>query len=208
MLRRARLADVLVPGTHPDTWQRTRRCAEERGLTWALGVHPWFLTEVRDIPLDGAFAVGECGLDGARPDMELQRRVLRVHLELAREHGLPVLLHCVRAHAVLLEELRAFAPLRGLMHSYSGSAEMVPDFVRLGLSISFGGVLTWPGAKKAKKAALEVPLDHLFVESDGPDQAVQSRRGGRSEPADVHEVAAAVLALRGEGVLPGWRHLA
>ncbi|HJN74512.1 MAG TPA: TatD family hydrolase [Myxococcota bacterium] len=204
--RAAGVDGVLIPGTHPSTWARTRACAEEHGLSWALGVHPWFLADFDDIPLQGACAVGECGLDGTRPRMQRQRAVLRRQLELAKDWGLPVLLHCVRAHVALLEMLRPFAPLSGLMHSYSGSAELVPAFSELGLCFSFGGAVTWTEARRPRRAAAVVPLERLFVESDGPGQAPQSRRGGRSEPSDVVEVIEALEQLRGEGLVRE-RHL-
>ena len=196
--RAAGVSQVLIPGTGSTTWERTRRCAEEHGLAWAIGVHPWFLEEVGELPLEGAAAVGEIGLDRTRPELHRQRRVLRAQLAQARDWGLPVVLHCVKAHAWLLEELRPFAPLRGLLHSWSGSAEQVPPFLELGLCFGFGGVLTWPEAKKARRAALAVPAGRLFVESDGPDQPVASRRPGRSEPLDVVEVVEALERLRGE----------
>ena len=194
--RAAGLSDVLIPGTSSATWDRTRACAEKYGFSYAIGVHPWFVEDVGELPLRGASAVGEIGLDRGRPDMARQREVLVAQLAQAKDHGLPVILHCVRAHAVLLEELRPFAPLGGILHSWSGSAEMVPAFAAMGLSFGFGGVVTWPNAKRWRRSVLAVPEGRLCFESDGPDQAIEARRGGRSEPADVIVVREVIEALR------------
>ena len=152
-------------------------------------------------------AIGECGLDKSTGRLSLQIRLLREQLQVARELDLPVLLHCVKAHGALLSLLQEVGPLQGVMHSYSGSPEMVPAFAKLGLCFSFGGVLSWEGAKKPKLALQRVPPGRLLVESDGPDQPLSRRQGQtapkdqRSEPADVEDIAAIARAL---GAEPGW----
>jgi len=112
---------------------------------------------------------------------------------------LPLVIHVLRAHDVapaILREERAFE-VGGVMHSYSGSAELVKIYGGLGLRCSFTGAVTWPGARKPVRAAQAVPLDQLLVESDGPDQAPASRRGQRNEPAAVVEVIAGLAAAHG-----------
>lgn len=214
VLRRAQAAgvtDILVPGTHPETWACTASASQYPGVHTALGLHPWFITGREDpaalrprlreaVAIHGAVAIGECGLDKPKGNLPLQTRLLRPQLLLARALDLPVLLHCVKAHGPLLALLQDVGPLRGVLHSYSGSPEMVPAYAKLGLHFSFGGILTWPEAKKAKLALQQVPPGRLMLESDGPDQALQRRRGqsgpaGRSEPADVAEIAAQAAAL-------------
>lgn len=209
----AGVARVVVPGTSPRTWDRTRAVCERHGMcALALGLHPWFLGELseeeedaalRALPevLAGAVALGECGLDGAvarrgGASMERQERTLRAQLRIARDLELPVLLHCVKAHGRLLALLQE-TPVRGLLHGYSGSAEMVPRYLDLGLDFAFGGPITWPEAKRPVAALLAVPLERLHLESDGPDQAPAPFRGQRSEPAHLKHIAARVRELKG-----------
>ena len=191
---------IVVPGVDPATWGRLRALAAEFGWSYAVGTHPHALARGRAVPSEPgtAVAIGECGLDG-RIDVPMaeQVEVLNAHLALAREASLPVLLHCVQAHEALLATLRAWAPLRGVMHGYSGGEARVAEYVRLGLHLSFGGPLTWPSARRPVAAMARVPLERLLAESDAPDQAPFPHRG-RSEPAMLPLVVAAMERIRGQ----------
>ncbi|MEY3209901.1 MAG: hypothetical protein RIT28_382 [Pseudomonadota bacterium] len=214
---RAGVRRVVVPGVDPASWDRARRCRDRAPnlLRLGFGLHPWALrgldAAARSQALDalpraledGAIAVGECGLDGrvAReggPSLDEQAVILSAQLDLAQARGLPVILHCVRAHGALLALLKARGgPVPGVLHSYSGPAELVPDFVRLGLYLSFGGQVTNPKAVKVHKAVAVTPAARLLVESDGPDQPPFPRITQRSEPADVARLAGVMAELRG-----------
>jgi TatD DNase family protein len=214
---RAGVHRVVVPGVSPASWDRARRCRDRHPnlIRLAFGLHPWALRGLNAadrfwaldaLPQaldDGAIAVGECGLDGriAReggPSLAEQAVILSDQLDLARERGLPVILHAVRAHGALLTLLRSRdGPVPGVLHSYSGPAELVPDFVRLGLYLSFGGQVTNPEATKVHKAVRVTPAARLVVESDGPDQPPFPRITQRSEPADVARLAGVMATLRG-----------
>lgn len=209
--RRAREAGVdrfLVPGTDAAQWPALRRLAATRGWRFALGTHPWRLPAttgpagenpaVLPDDLTGAAAVGECGLDAAIPvPLEAQTAVLHAHLALARDAGLPVILHCVRAHDRLLAVLREFGPLRGVVHSYSGGADRVDAYVALGLHLSFGGAITWERARRPVDSLRRVPLHRLLLETDAPDQCPRPHHG-RSEPAHLPLILAAAEGHRGE----------
>jgi TatD DNase family protein len=169
---------VLVPGVSRESWDALRRRALANRWLYAVGTHPERLKDAKDpVPCGaiGAVAIGECGLH--RPSevpMERQSAVLLGHLELARSLDLPVILHCVRAHDVLPVILRTFcgkSKLRGVLHSYSGGADMVAVYASFGLHLSFGGAITWPNARRPIEALRRVSLQHLLLESDGPDQA-------------------------------------
>lgn len=214
---RAGVHRVVVPGVSPASWDRARRCRDRHPnlIRLAFGLHPWALRGLNAadrfwaldaLPQaldDGAIAVGECGLDGriAReggPSLAEQAVILSDQLDLARERGLPVILHAVRAHGALLSLLKTRGGLvPGVLHSYSGPAELVSDFVRLGLYVSFGGQVTNPKATKVHKAVRVTPAARLVVESDGPDQPPFPRITQRSEPADVARLAGVMAELRG-----------
>lgn len=126
------------------------------------------------IALHRPVAVGECGLDRARADrvpLEAQRRALQVHLEVARAHDLPVILHVVRAHGAALDTLNQYAPLRGVLHGFGGSWEVAERYLSLGLMLGFGASLHRAGAKRAKEAFRRVPADRFTLETDAPDQS-------------------------------------
>lgn len=196
----AGVAGVLVPGMVEGQWPRLRALARAHGWRFGVGTHPQCLPESRAVPtdLDGASAIGECGLDGPTPvPMDEQVRVLEGHLALARASSLPLILHCFRAHGVMLATLKRWAPVRGVVHSYSGGAALVPEYVACGLHVSFAGPITWENARKPVEALRAVPRHRLLAETDAPDQCPRPHRG-RSEPAHLVDVVAAMERLRGE----------
>ena len=221
----AGIVAVVIPGVEPAGWDRLlvsaarlRESAPFVGFHTALGIHPQALPEIgsgRDTDhcdqLErrvlaapaGMVAIGECGLDfgvevEAGAPRARQIAVLSAHLALARRTGLPLLLHCLRAHAVLLELLRAAPVPPSILHSWSGSAELAALFCRAGHYISFAGSVTLPRARRPLDAARAVPADRLLLETDSPDQTPFTRRPARNEPAFLIEVATAVAAARGE----------
>ena len=222
MLARAWAAGVegiLVPAIGPEAWEALLALPRsDRRLQVALGIHPQLLPQLpeeQDGPalerLDGllgsggAVAVGECGLDGpsaAGASMERQLRVLDAHARLARRHGLPLLVHCQKAHPALEEWLaRAQLPDAGMvLHSYSGGPGRVGACVARGCHLSFAGPVSWPEARKPVETLRLTPRERLLVESDAPDQAPAPYRGGRNEPGFLVRVVEAVAAALGEPV--------
>ncbi len=214
MFARARAAGVtgmLVPAIRPATWERVRALAGN-DVRIGLGIHPQIVPELAPGEIldadalaaaaEGAAAVGECGLDGGTANMELQERLFRAHIRAARAARKPLVIHVLRAHDAaprILREERAHE-VGGVMHSYSGGAALVPVYRDLGLAFSFAGPVTYAGARKPLEAARAVPAELLLAETDAPDQAPASRRGGRSEPAYVAEVIAGLAAARGQTV--------
>jgi TatD DNase family protein len=218
VLARARAAgvtDIVVPGIGPDGWAPLAAYARATpGVHAAAGIHPQLLPELdpRDDPRvlaeieaalarGGVVAVGECGLDGpsveAGAPMERQVAVLRAHLRFAARSGLPVILHCLRAHEPLLALLAEEpVPAGGVLHSYSGSADQVRAYAPFGLHFSFAGPVTYERARKPLEAARAVPRDRLLVETDAPDQTPRPHRG-RNEPAFLPGIAAAVAGALG-----------
>lgn len=215
--RAAGVTAIVVPAVGPDGWAALPALAAATpGVAFGLGVHPQLLPELDPLGDDrllagleaalargGAAGVGECGLDGPSADagapMDRQLGVLRGHLALARRFRLPVMLHCLKAHAPLLALLEAEGPLPagGVLHSWSGSADQVAPFARLGLHFAFAGPITWERARKAPAAVRAVPPDRLLLETDAPDQTPRPHRG-RNEPAFLPRILDAVAAALGE----------
>lgn len=172
----------------------------------AVGLHPWFAVEEPDVawlpPLldaPGVVAVGEIGIDGetATP-IDLQKMVFRAQLRLAAERGLPVLLHCRRGWDTLLAGLRDF-PVRGVAHSFSASREVMAECLRLGLYLSFSGMVTRANSRRAREAARLTPADRLLLETDAPFMATNTTPAAQVEPRNVAEVYDFIRQLRGAG---------
>lgn len=127
-------------------------------------------------------AIGEIGLDYHYDfsPREQQKAVFAQQLQLAGELNLPVIIHSREALADTLELLKRYRP-KGIVHCYTGSAEMVPEFLQLGLYIGFTGSVTFKSANKILKAAAAVPLDRLLVETDCPYMSPEPFRGQRND---------------------------
>jgi len=145
-------------------------------------------------------AVGECGLDYHYDfsPREVQRRVFEEQLALAKELGLPVIIHDREAHADTLALLKKYRPA-GVVHCYSGSAEMGKELLRLGLYIGFTGVVTFNNARKVLEAARAVPIDRLLIETDCPYMAPEPRRGRRCDSGLLGYTAEALAREKGLG---------
>lgn len=203
-----RHADVFVTfGFHPRWVAASSEPATEDAVADDLSILRAACTEH---PIDAQpqhknlrpVALGEIGLDRSRhvlPDsFERQESYFRAQLALARDLNLPVVLHVVRAHGAALDIMRRDGLPRagGVMHSYSGPAEMVPDFAALGLMFSFSGAATFPAAKKLRRAAVVVPAHLLLIETDAPDLTPAPKHPQRNEPAFLVEVCAEIATLR------------
>jgi TatD DNase family protein len=212
-VERAAAAGVLrmiVPAYDRGSLDRTAALAARfPGVVFpAFGIHPWYaeegiacIDEVRLLLTRGtAVAVGEIGIDlapGMPPD-DLQRRLLMKQLDLALDLGLPVTLHCRRAHEQLLPILRGYGGrIRGALHSFSGSADQMARFLDLGFSIGFSGSVTRESARRYHTNAVRVPLGRLLVETDAPSIATQTTQASEVEPAHAVEVAEKIASLRG-----------
>jgi len=97
----------------------------------------------------------------------------------------------------VIKQLRRYPGVRGVVHSFSGSADQARRLLDLGVLLSFGGPLTYPRATRLRSLVQSLPLDGFMLETDSPDQPLSSHRGERNEPAWLPEVLACVTELRG-----------
>jgi len=210
--QRARAAGVeaqVVAAVSARLWPRLKAVATDYpGLYPAYGLHPGYLAEHRPEHLDALadwlvrerpVAVGECGLDYYLPDLDphLQAEYFAEQLRLARRLDLPVIVHARHSVDQVIKHLRRFAGVRGVVHSFSGSADQARRLLDLGILLSFGGPLTYPRANRLRNLVRGLPLDGFLLETDSPDQPLSDHRGGRNEPAFLPEVLTCVAELRG-----------
>lgn len=212
VLARARAAGVIaqvVPAIRLADFAELRElCAQHVELHPAYGLHPMYLADhapthlgaLRDwLARESAVAVGECGLDHYLPGLDpaRQRELFAGQLCLAREFDLPVIVHARHAVDEVIALLRRHAPLRGVVHSFAGSAEQARQLWNMGFLIGLGGPITYERARRLRALAATMPLEYLLLETDAPDQPLASHRGQRNEPAHLVEVAQVVAQLRG-----------
>ena len=218
VVARAREAGVermlLVGGVDEEAGhRRALRVAESLGFPVSAGVHPhearlasdstW--DELRGLARENRIvAIGEIGLDYHydHSPRDVQREVFRRQVRLARDVGLPVIVHTREADpetAALLEEEGA-AEVGGVIHCFTGGHDLADRALALGFLISFSGIVAFPRAEVIQEVARKVPADRLLVETDAPFLAPPPHRGKRNEPAFVVEVARRVASLRAEPV--------
>lgn len=214
VIHRAREAGVtlmLNPGADLASSLRGVQLAERyEGIYAAVGVHPHDVKDMDETTLETlrslsqkekVVAIGEIGLDFYYDysPRDAQRYWFKRQIQLAREVGLPIIIHERDAHQEvfdILKEERA-GELGCVMHCFSGSVELAKEYVKLGMYISLGGPVTFKNARKPQEVAMAVPLDRLLIETDSPYLTPVPFRGKRNEPARVRLVAEKIAELRG-----------
>lgn len=180
------------------------------GLLVTVGIHPHeartasgsALDRIRDMSRqDGVVAIGEIGLDyhyDFSPRDE-QRRAFAAQVGIAQEVGLPIVVHDREAHADTLAILKSEGSRQvgGVMHCFSGDADMARSCLDMGFHISVGGTLTFPKSDRLRDIIVQIPLDRLLLETDCPYLSPVPHRGERNEPAYVNHVAAELARVRG-----------
>ena len=202
----------VYPAVHAANFEAVRQLAYALGDSYALGIHPLYVAQATDADLAALeaqlaqyrddprlVAVGEIGLDFFVPELtqsplrERQEYFYLAQLRLARQYGLPVILHVRRSADQLLKGLRAVAretkqanpqqePVEGagaapgfavswhgIAHAYNGSTQQSQAFIALGFKLGFGGAMTYPRALQLRRLAATLPLDALVLETDSPD---------------------------------------
>jgi len=216
MLRRARVAGVatlLAIGTGPGPEKLDAALPLAEAHDWiytTVGIHPHEAREVTEAHLDElarlarhpkVIAWGEIGLDYfyEHSPRDVQERVFRDQMALARQARLPIIIHCRDAWAdclKLLEEVWRPAGLGGILHCFTSTLEDAKRGIDLGFLISFAGNSTYPKTQNLRDVAKALPLENILIETDSPYLAPQAYRGKRNEPAYVAEVARTLASVR------------
>jgi TatD DNase family protein len=232
--RAAGVAHCVIPAVEHSNFDTVRELAHAGGDSYCLGIHP--LCSPRAGPDDllalstylqahhgdpRLVAVGEIGLDYFVPELtqsplrEQQEEVYHVQLKLARQFGLPVVVHVRRSADRVLKHLREIGKggqaWSGIAHAFNGSAVQAQEFIKLGFKLGFGGAVTYERALQLRHLAQTLPLESIVLETDAPDipphwlyTTVQERQDGmaqgRNAPGELPRIAAVVAALRGLSV--------
>ena len=210
--REAGIAELLLVGCINEAagHRRAIAVAQANGFRASAGVHPHdaklageaTYDELTGLSADRAIvAVGEIGLDFHYDNSPraVQRDVFKRQIHLARDVGLPIIVHTREADAETAEmlEQEGAAEVGGVIHCFTGGHDLADRALALGFFISFSGIVTFPRAKTIAEVARKVPSERLLVETDAPFLAPPPHRGKRNEPAFVTEVVGRVAELRG-----------
>jgi TatD DNase family protein len=184
--------------------------------SYALGIHPIYVPQAQEQDLvalraaieaalaDPKFvAVGEIGLDFFIPMLcepalrEKQEHFFRAQLRMAREFGLPVLMHVRRSQDQVLKHVRQIQPAGGIAHAFNGSFQQAQIYIDLGFKLGFGGAMTFTRALQIRRLAASLPLDAIVLETDAPDMSPAWLHPGRNSPEQLPAIGAVLAELRG-----------
>jgi len=218
----AGVRQLVLPAVAAAHFDAVRSLAHRHGLAYALGIHPLWVEQAADQDLDRLrqalhdlrhdprlVAVGEIGLDHFVPgaDRARQARFYLAQLKLARDAGLPVILHVRRSADALLQGLRRAPVVGGIAHAFNGSVQQAAQFAELGFRLGFGGAMSFDRALRIRALARDLPDQVPVLETDAPDipphwlyRTAAERRSAaqaRNTPAELPRIGAVLAALRG-----------
>ncbi len=202
---------IVNVGTSPETSREAIRQARRHGNMYtAIGIHPSDsrflsdmeseLSDIEALILDKenkCVLLGEIGLDYHYPDTdkEKQMRYFKAQMSLAEKLNIPVCIHDREAHADIMEVIREYPKVKGILHSFSGSAEMAKELVKLGYLISFSGTLTFTNARKPREVAAALPKNKVLIETDCPYLAPHPKRGSLNHSGNLEYTNSVLAAI-------------
>lgn len=211
--REAGIGQFLNISTKQSEWEQVVATASREADVWAsVGIHPHEADDHADLDADvlrnatqndRVIAIGETGLDYYydHSDRAVQQALFRMHIGIARETGLPLIIHTRDAEddtLRILEDELGKGVFPALIHCFTASADFGANVLDLGLTISLSGIVTFKNAKDLQEFAKTIPADRLLVETDSPFLAPVPHRGKPCEPAFVANTAQFLADLRGE----------
>lgn len=203
---------ILTAAVNADDSEKCALLAEKYDNMYAsAGIHPEEAENISDIeneilriekiiPMKKVVAIGEIGLDYhyGKEYEEKQKELFDMQMALAAKTGLPVIIHDREAHGDVYDIVKKYeGKVIGVMHSYSGHAELMREYVKMGWYISFSGVVTFKNAGKTVESAKAVPLDRILVETDSPYLSPVPMRGKMNNSTYLHYTAEFIADLIG-----------
>lgn len=218
VLARARAVEVdsmIIPAIDAARWDGLLQlCNEGDGLYPALGLHPMFYKQhdptaditrlERLVSENKLVAIGEIGLDfyldRGHKGEQLQYDIFEKQLGLAKNAGLPIILHVRKAHEEVLQRLKKIGVVGGTAHAFNGSLELAQRYIALGFKLGFGGMVTYEKSTKLRELVKQLPLESIVLETDAPDMSPSAHHGERNSPEYLPEIAQVIADLRGMDV--------
>ncbi|WP_151447538.1 TatD family hydrolase [Lacisediminimonas profundi] len=221
--RRAELGGVtriVIPAVNPGNFATVAQMSSQLSTCrYALGIHPIFVPDAVPEDLDllrqtvraslsdpRLVAIGEIGLDFFMPALvepamrEKQEYFYGEQLKLARDVGLPVLLHVRCSQDIVLKFLRRIEVCGGIAHAFNGSFQQARSYLDLGMKLGFGGAMTFTRALQIRRLAAQLPLSAIVLETDAPDMSPSWLHPAPNSPEELPRIGAALAELRGMAV--------
>jgi TatD DNase family protein len=209
---------IVVPAVEAASFDTVATLAASLpNCVYALGIHPMYVPQaseddlirlrerVADAITDTRFiGIGEIGLDFFIPELaagalrDKQERFYVEQLKIARDFGLPVILHVRRSQDVLLKYLRRVRVTGGIAHAFNGSEQQAQAFIDLGFVLGFGGAMSFTRALQIRRLAASLPAEAIVLETDAPDISPSWLHPGVNTPAQLPRLAAVLAELRGQ----------
>lgn len=213
--RAVKVGAWVIPAVVPSQFEAVRQLAHATpGAAFALGIHPLYVHQCGPDALDqlqGALdtykndpklvAVGEIGLDGFVPglDLQLQQHYFKMQLKLAQRYGLPVIMHVRRAVDLIAKHLRQLPVSGGIAHAFNGSAQQAQSLIESGLCLGFGGAATYTRALQIRERLRTVAASAIVLETDGPDMAPEWLARQVNPPEALAGIGRVLAQVRGVG---------
>jgi TatD DNase family protein len=213
---REQVSWIVVPAVARFDFGTVARLAHAHdNCVYALGIHPIFVPQAQEEDLDilretvaasiddpRLVAIGEIGLDFFVPALktpemrEKQAHFYSAQLKIARDFGLPAVLHVRRSQDIVLKYLRRIDVPGGIAHAFNGSFQQAQAFIDLGFKLGFGGAMTFPRALQIRRLAAELPASAIVLETDAPDISPAWLHPQRNSPEQLPRIGHALAELR------------
>lgn len=208
---------IVIPAVGRGNFATVAQLAAEAGnACYALGIHPIYVPQAGEGDLaalrtavaaalaDKRFvAIGEIGLDFFIPLLNepamraWQEYFFREQLKIAREFGLPVLMHVRRSQDTVLKHVRQIRPAGGIAHAFNGSVQQAQGYLDLGFKLGFGGAMTFTRALQIRRLAAGLPMSAIVLETDAPDISPSWLHPARNSPEQLPRIGQVLAELRG-----------
>ncbi len=203
------ISRFIVPAVTVNRFPAVLKLAKEHAsVSYTLGLHPYYINEHSGTDLEflaqslqgsGAVGVGECGLDYYLKDLDRDRQklIFEAQVVLAKHFDLPLILHVRGAIDEVFKVLKKHNYFKAVMHSFNGSVEQAKQIIDAGIYLGFGPAVCNPKANKLKQLIEFMPIEHMMLETDAPDQPFHDRSGKRNLPIDLLRVNEEIAAIKG-----------
>lgn len=203
----AGVSQFIVPAVKADRFNKAVSLQSEK-IHVALGLHPYWIADHQEsdlttlesmIDLYDPIAVGECGMDFYLKGLSKskQQTFFDAQIEIAKQRQLPLILHVRGAVDVVFQRLKRHDYFKAVMHSFNGSAAQAAQMVSQGIYLGMGAAGLNPKATKLQQLIKAMPLSHLMLESDAPDQPMFDKHGERNLPQDLVRICQGIADIKG-----------
>lgn len=205
------VSHMLVPGVTFAQSAKLLSFENTQDMTFykALGLHPYFLNEHQQGDFerlaalakshrDSLVAIGECGIDRSIDKLDYQQQLFLQHIELANQLSLPLVVHHRKSHDLIAEAFKILKPkCGGIIHAFSGSAQVANYYVEQGFKLGVGGTITYARAQKTRDVIASMPIENLVLETDAPSMPLYGFQGERNTPSQITRVFDELCELKG-----------